>query len=59
MIESEKVRCVKRILLVTDDGLYDQKAFYTVKIVSFYSYLINFLEDESPILVISINQLTK
>ena len=24
---------VKRIHLVTDDGLYDQKAFYTVKIV--------------------------
>ena len=28
--------CVKRIHLVTDDGLNDRKAFYTVKIV-FYS----------------------
>ena len=25
--------CVKRIDLVTDDGLFDQKAFYTVKMV--------------------------
>ena len=25
--------CVKLIHLVTDDGLYDWKAFYTVKIV--------------------------
>ena len=28
--------CAKRISLVTDDGLFDRKAFYTVKIV-FYS----------------------
>ena len=28
--------CAKRIHLVTDDGLYDRKAFYTLKIV-FYS----------------------
>ena len=28
--------CVKRIHWVTDDGLYERKAFYTVKIV-FYS----------------------
>ena len=32
--------CVKRIHLVTDDGLYDQKAFYKVKFV-FYSSLMN------------------
>ena len=25
--------CVKRIDLVTNDGLYDQKAFYKVKII--------------------------
>ena len=29
-------KCVKRIYLVTDDGLYGRKVFYTVKIV-FYS----------------------
>ena len=29
--------CVKRVHLVTDDGLYDGKAFYTVKIVFFSS----------------------
>ena len=39
MIKSKK-SCVKRFHLVTDDGLYDQKAFYTVKIV-FYSCTIN------------------
>ena len=32
--------CVKQIYLVTDDGLYDQKAFYAVKIV-FYSSSLN------------------
>ena len=32
--------CVKRIHLVYDDGLYDRKAFYRVKIV-FYSSFIN------------------
>ena len=32
--------CVKRIHLVYDDGLYDRKAFYTVKIV-FYSSFMN------------------
>ena len=26
-------RCIKRIHLVTDDGLYDRKAFYKVEIV--------------------------
>ena len=28
---------IKRIDLVNDDGLYDRKAFYAVKIVFFYS----------------------
>ena len=36
MFDKKQKSCVKRIHLVTDDGLYDQKAFYTVKIV-FYS----------------------
>ena len=29
--------CVKRIHLVTDDGLYDLRAFYTAKIVCYSS----------------------
>ena len=33
MLDKKKKSCVKRIHLVTDDGLYDRKAFYTVKIV--------------------------
>ena len=36
MFDKKQKRCVKRIHLVTDDGLYDQKAFYTVKKI-FYS----------------------
>ena len=36
MFDKNQKSCVKRIHLVTDDGLYDQKAFYTAKIV-FYS----------------------
>ena len=35
MIKSKKT-CVKRIHLVTDDGLYNRKAFDTVKIVFFF-----------------------
>ena len=35
--------CVKRIHLVTDDSIYDPKAFYTVKIV-FYSSLSETLQ---------------
>ena len=37
MFDKKQKSCVKRIHVVTDDGLYDQKAFYTVKFV-FYSY---------------------
>ena len=40
MFDKKQKSCVKRINLVTDDGLYDQKAFYTVKIV-FYSSCMN------------------
>ena len=45
LIKVEKVykkqkSCVNRIHLVTDDGLYDRKAFYTVKI-GFYSSSMN------------------
>ena len=40
MFDKKQKSCVKRIHLVTDDGLYDQKAFYTVKIV-FYSSCMN------------------
>ena len=40
IFDKKQKSCVKRIHLVTDDGLYDQKAFYTVKIV-FYLYSIS------------------
>ena len=40
MFDKKQKSCVKRIHLVTDDGLYDPKAFYTVKIV-FYSSSMN------------------
>ena len=36
MFDKKQKKCVKRIHTVTDDGLYDQKAFYKLKIV-FYS----------------------
>ena len=31
MFDKKQKSCVKRIHLVTDDSLYDRKAFYTVK----------------------------
>ena len=40
MFEKKKKSCVKRIHLVTDDGLYARKAFYIVQIV-FYSSSTN------------------
>ena len=40
MFGKKQKRWVKRIHLVTDDGLYDRKAFYTIKIV-FYSSSMN------------------
>ena len=33
MFDKKQQSCVKRIHLVTDDVLYDQKAFFKVKIV--------------------------
>ena len=32
MFDKKQKSCVKRINLVTEDGLYEQKTFYTVKI---------------------------
>ena len=40
MFDKKQNSCVKRIHLVTDNGLYDRKAFYTIKIV-FYSSSVN------------------
>ena len=36
MFDKKQKSCVKHMHLVTNDGLFDRKAFYTVKIV-FYS----------------------
>ena len=33
MFDKKQKSCIKRIYLVTDDGLYDRKAFYKVEIV--------------------------
>ena len=40
MFDKKQKSCVKRIHLVTDDGLYDRKAFYTVKIVFYSSSIV-------------------
>ena len=40
MFDKKQKSCVKRIHLVTDDGLYNRKAFCLVKIV-FYSSSMN------------------
>ena len=40
MIKKKQKNCVICIHLVIDDGLFDQKAFYMVKIV-FYSFSMN------------------
>ena len=40
MFDKKQKIFVKRIHLVTDDGLYDRKAFYKIKIV-FYSSSMN------------------
>ena len=40
MFDKKQKNCVKHIHSVTDDGLDDRKAFYTVKIV-FYSSSMN------------------
>ena len=36
MFDKKRKSCVKCIHLVIDDGLYDRKAFYAVKIVFIY-----------------------
>ena len=41
-LDKKQKSCVKRIHLETDDGSYDRKAFYTVKI-NFYSSYIYFV----------------
>ena len=33
MFDKKQKNCIKRIHLVTDDGLYDRKTFYKVEIV--------------------------
>ena len=40
MFDKKQKCCVKHIHLVTNDGLFDRKAFYPVKIV-FYSSSMN------------------
>ena len=40
MFDKKQKSCVKRIHLITGDGIYDRKAFYTEKIV-FYSASMN------------------
>ena len=53
MFDKKQKSCVKRIHLVTDDGLYDRKAFYTVKIV-FYSSSMNdgkFINYRYPVII--------
>ena len=40
MFNKKQKSCVERIHLVTDDGLYDRKAFYREKII-FYSSSMN------------------
>ena len=52
MFDEKQKSSVKRIHLVTDDGLYDQKAFYTVKVV-FYSSCMNVGEFVSYLRLVS------
>ena len=42
MFDKKQKSCVERVPLVTDNVLYDRKAFYTVKIVFYSSFIINF-----------------
>ena len=37
MFDKKQKRCVKCIHLVTDDDLYDQEAFYKIKLFSYSS----------------------
>ena len=46
MFDKKQKSCVKRIHLVTDDCLYNRKAFYEVKIVFIHSlYNKNILQN--------------
>ena len=44
MFDKKQKSCVKRIHLVTDDGLYDRKVLYPVKFV-FYSSSIVIIQE--------------
>ena len=50
MFGKKQKSCVKRTHLVTDDGLYHRKAFYTVKIVFYSSSIYKTLTRETPII---------
>ena len=39
MFDKKQKSCVKRIHSVTDDGLYNRKAFYTVKTIFCSSFI--------------------
>ena len=47
MFDKKQKSCVKRIHLVTDDGLYDRKTFYTINF-SFYGHNKKTLEITMP-----------
>ena len=44
MFDKKQKGCVKRIHLETDDGSYDRKAFYAVKINFYSSYIYIFIK---------------
>ena len=39
MFDKKQKNCIKRIHLVTDDGLYDRKTFYEVELFLFIFYI--------------------
>ena len=44
MFDKKQKSCVKRIHLVTDDGLYDRKVLYPVKFVFYSSSIVTIQE---------------
>ena len=46
MFDKKQKSCVKRIHLVTDDSIYNRKAFYTVKIVFLFILLFELIYEE-------------
>ena len=42
MFDKKQKSCVERVPLVTDNILYDRKAFYIVKIAFYSSFIKNF-----------------